>query len=174
MKNSDVKNIGNMTLNNREQVVSLSLNPEIYPLDIAYSAAYAMLDRAFIVFSGNPKQEILVEIRPKEDGQDLEELGRSFNSELINYAVYTIQSKRNKGVKEAIVHRALRPYSEMKETGFQDDDFSKIEKNLAEIEKSALEDPLGISEPWGNTGKKAESCEGSSEGNIISLEKIKK
>ena len=96
VKDSKIKKIGNMELHDDENYVVISLNPDIYPLDIAYLACYIMLDRAFIVLDGDPKKEIIIELRPKDKTKKIDELGREFNNELINYAVYKIQAERNK------------------------------------------------------------------------------
>ena len=86
--------------------VIVSVNPKIYTLDVVYSAAYVLIDRAYIVINGDPEEEIIVEIRAKDKTKN-EEIGRDFNNELINYAVYKSQSAANQEVKDAIVKRAL-------------------------------------------------------------------
>jgi len=86
--------------------VLLSINPQIYPLDIVYSAAYALLDKAYIVLDGDPEEEIIAELRLKIEG-DLKKLGDEFNNELLNYAVYKKQSEKNALLRQAIVQRAL-------------------------------------------------------------------
>ena len=43
------------------------MNPKIYPIDVVYAAAYVMIDRAFIILDGDPKEEIKVEIRKKKN-----------------------------------------------------------------------------------------------------------
>ena len=125
-----IEKIGNMELHEDENYVLIRLNPDIYALDVAYSAAYIMLDRAFIVLDGDPKKEILVTLKPKDQTKQIDELGREFNNELINYAVYKIQSEKNKVVKESIVQRALNSNQETPEVGFEDEGFSKVEKDL--------------------------------------------
>ena len=85
----------------------LRLNPSIYPLDLIYSAAYIMIDTAFILFDGDPSKEIRVEIRKKNQNQQIEELVMRFNEELLTYAVYKIQSEKNKHLREIILSRAL-------------------------------------------------------------------
>ncbi len=103
----DVKVIGNLEINNNEGLLVVSVNPKIYPLNIVYSASYVFIDKAFVVIDGDPKEEILVELRPKDKSQDLEEMGRDFNNELLSYAVYEAQSLKNAPIREAIVKRAM-------------------------------------------------------------------
>ncbi len=99
-----------------EDHLLISVNPKIYPLDIVYSAAYTLLDKAYIVIDGDPDEEIIAEIRPKNN-EDLKTLGNEFNNELINYAVYKKQSEKNAVIRQAIVQRALLTagYDESKE-----------------------------------------------------------
>ncbi len=84
----------------------VSVNPKIYSLDIVYYAAYVLMDRAYITLGGDPEKEILVELRPQSN-TDLETLGREFNNELLNYAVYMKQSAKNQRLREAILQRVL-------------------------------------------------------------------
>jgi His-Xaa-Ser system protein HxsD len=97
--------LGNIEL--KEDFALFTVNPRIYPLDIVYSAAYIMIDKAFIVLDGDPEKEIKIEIRKKRKEQELKTLVQEFNEELLNYAVYKVQSERNKGLREAILQRVL-------------------------------------------------------------------
>lgn len=85
----------------------LKVNPRIYPLELVYSAAYIMIDKAFILLDGDPDKSVVVEIRKKKKDQDLNDLIRQFNEELLNYAVYKVQSEKNKKLREIILYRAL-------------------------------------------------------------------
>jgi His-Xaa-Ser system protein HxsD len=87
----------------------ISINPKLYPLSVIYSAAYWLLDRVHVIIDGDTETEILVEIRPKNKSKqvDLKEIGYEFNDELINYSVYTVQSMRNKNLREMIMQNAL-------------------------------------------------------------------
>ncbi|MBN2013752.1 MAG: hypothetical protein JW778_01090 [Candidatus Altiarchaeota archaeon] len=125
--------VDNMEVFDAENYLILSVNPRIYSLDVVYYAAYVLLDRAYVILGGDPKKKILVELRPK-DNTDLKSLGREFNNELLNYAVYLKQSAKNQKLKEAILQRVLMT-------------------NLAPVEgcepNELLGDPGGITKPWG-------------------------
>lgn len=123
-----IKVIDNLEIHPKHVVVSV--NPKIYGLDIVYSAGYVLMDRAYVVIDGDPDEEIVVELRPKKKG-DLETLGRDFNSELLNYAVYKSQAAANKEVKDALVQRAMLT-------------------NVGQIDSddAYLDDPEGIAIPW--------------------------
>ncbi|MFP4424134.1 MAG: hypothetical protein ACLFP2_02785 [Candidatus Woesearchaeota archaeon] len=89
-----------------EDTAQLSINPRIYPLDTIYSASYVLLDEAYILLDGDPDTEVKVSIKPKS-GQDPEELGYRFHNQLINYAVYKEQVKKNQDIRKVILQRAL-------------------------------------------------------------------
>ena len=123
-----MKNLSNIEINEKEDYVLVSINPKIYFLDVIYSAAYILLDKAHIVLDGDPEEEIIAEIRPKGK-QDLRALAMAFNDELLNYSVYKTQSEKNKEIRQAIIQRALLS------NGFG-------------TEGSGIDDPEGIAVPW--------------------------
>lgn len=129
-----VRVIDNLEIHSDHVVVSV--NPKIYDLDVVYSAAYVLMDKAYIVIDGDPEEEIIVEIRAK-DKSDNELVGRDFNNELINYAVYKAQSAANQEIKETIVKRAL-----MTNAG------EEIVVDVEDDDSSYLDDPEGIAVPW--------------------------
>ena len=133
MKETSVVN--NLEIHKKENYVLVSINPVIYPLQVVYSAAYTLMDRAYIIIGGDPREEIIVELRPMEK-EDLEQLGRELNNELLNYAVYAVHSARNQGVRDAIVQRAFAT--------------NDVEPSKAEgkEESDVIKDPLGIAKPW--------------------------
>ena len=126
VEKKDVEVVGNLELHKKQGFLVASVNPKIYPLNMVYSAAYVFLDKAFVIIDGDPKDEILVELRPKQNGVNLEEMGREFNNELLSYAVYEVQSQKNAQIREAIVRRALMVEDVAKE---QKSDVKKDEKN---------------------------------------------
>lgn len=89
-----------------EGFAEVGINPEIFSLEVIYSAAYTFLDRAYFVFDGDPEDEIEVKLKPKNGG-DPEELALEMQNELVNYAVYVIQASRNQEVRNAIIKKAL-------------------------------------------------------------------
>ncbi len=85
---------------------SMNINPEMFSLEIVYSAAYVFLDHAYFSFDGDPEENIKINIKAKK-GEDIEKIAGEFQNELVNYAVYVQESKRNEDVRSAIVERAL-------------------------------------------------------------------
>jgi His-Xaa-Ser system protein HxsD len=104
LKNLDAS--GNIKASEKEGYAICSVDTKIYPLEVIYSAAYMMMDKAYILLAGDPESKITIEIRPK--GKDsLKEIAYEFNEELINYAVYKQQSEKNRAMREAILQRVL-------------------------------------------------------------------
>ncbi|UCC91388.1 MAG: hypothetical protein JSV39_03685 [Candidatus Aenigmatarchaeota archaeon] len=101
------KGINNLEIDKKGGYLIVSINPKIYPLEVIYSAAYVFLDKAYLIIDGNPKEEIFVQMKPKEGKKVLEELGNEFNNELVNYSVYVVQAVRNQPLRKAIIERVL-------------------------------------------------------------------
>lgn len=132
--------LGNIEIDDVNGFAVFSINPEIYPLELVYSAAYIMIDKAFIILDGDPDKEILVEIRKKTEDQNLNELVREFNEELLNYATYKTQTEKNKGIREMILQRVLLT----NDPGYFN---NPIPKN------KEVEDPEGIMKTWDEAQK---------------------
>jgi His-Xaa-Ser system protein HxsD len=104
-KTDKANKLGNIEIG--EDCAVFSVNPKIYPLDIVYRAAYIMIDKAFIILDGDPEESIKIEIRKKKQEQELHELVKEFNEELLNYSVYKVQSEKNAVLRETILQRVL-------------------------------------------------------------------
>jgi His-Xaa-Ser system protein HxsD len=127
--------LGNIEIDEKEGFAVFSVNAGIYDDKIVSSAAYIMLDKAFIILDGDPKTTIKVEIRKKKPEQDIKKLVEEFNDELLNYKVYHTQSEKNKNIREMILQRVLMTNNP---EYFED----KKEK------EEAVEDPEKISKKW--------------------------
>lgn len=132
-----VNALQNIEIDDKEEYVVFSVNPKIYPLDLVYSASYIMIDKAFIILDGDPKEKILIEIRKKKKDQDLKTLIQEFNEELLNYAVYKVQSEKNKHIREMILQRVLLT---------NDPNYFAIQEPTEKEEP--IEDPENIMETW--------------------------
>lgn len=100
---------GNLEINEKEGYVWVSINPKIYHLDVIYSAAYMFIETCYVMIDGDPVEEVIVELRPKNGAKltDLKKVGREFNNELVNYAHYAVQCIRSAGIRETILKRVL-------------------------------------------------------------------
>ncbi|UCG95421.1 MAG: His-Xaa-Ser system protein HxsD [archaeon] len=123
----------NFKINQKENSIIISVNPKIYALEVIYSAAYMFLDKVYVIIDGDPENQVLIQLKAKNEGENLKKLAEDFNNELINYSVYVVQAARTGEIREAIVKRAL----------------GVVEEDLWE------KDPEGIAEPW-----KPEKAEG--------------
>lgn len=94
----------NVDIDGEEAVIRI--NTDFFPLEIIYSSAYVLLDRAYFTFDGDPDSEVEVHLRAK-GGENPREIAGEFQNELVNHSVYSKQAKKNKEVREAIIKRAL-------------------------------------------------------------------
>ena len=117
------------------------INPEIYPLDIIYSAAYIMIDKAFILLDKDADNKIKITIQNKNKYFSPKQLVQEFNDELLNYAVYKVQSEKNKDLREILLKRVLI-------TNEVIDCVKEIEKELF---MKNMDDSEGIFKPWKET-----------------------
>jgi len=136
MRIADVDIYGNIEVNRKEGYITISVNPKFYSIGVVFAAAYVFLDRAYIIIDGDPEKEIVIEMRPKKEGENLGQFGMEFNNELLNYANYQKQVERNGDIRTAIIQRALLT---------NDVDFHVVDS----AEKSYIDDPDGIAIPWG-------------------------
>ena len=123
-----------------EDTAVFRINPKIYPVDVVHSAAYILLDKAFILLDGNPEIEIIAEITSKQKGASIKELVWEFNDELLNYSVYKSQNEKNKKLREILMKRVLITNEVVKRI----DDLNQ--KINAKREK--IEDPEKIFQSW--------------------------
>lgn len=125
---------------NKNQVF-LKINPEFYPLEAIYGAAYVFLDRTYIRLDGDPKKEVSVFLKGKEKltKRQLENLAGEFYNELLNYALRNKISEANRKIREVIVSQAL-----LGAIGAVEEEELEVEGEEPEWKK----DPLGIAVPW--------------------------
>jgi His-Xaa-Ser system protein HxsD len=148
----------------KDNQITLAVNPKLYPLEAVYSAAYVFMDRAYIVLDGDPKKEILVRMKIKEEfkSMSLGELGNEFNNELLNYADYLTRAKETKKIREMFLQRAIitnDPETAEEIIAEGGEDLGGAEDvDLDELdEEDFLDDPEGIAIPWEEKyGKKDE------------------
>lgn len=104
--------VDNLEVDEKTGNVVISVNPKIYPISTIFSAAYILVDKAWVLIDGDPNEEIIVQLRRKDSKINLEELGRSFNNELVNYSVYNVQVEKNAVLRGMIIQKALETQSQ--------------------------------------------------------------
>lgn len=126
-----------------QKQIQIAIDPQLYPLEAVYGAAYVFLDRAYLRLAGNPKKEIIVQIKGKENltKRKLENLADEFLNELLNYSLRCKISKNNRKIREYIVGTAL--LSSLAETPEKEGEKEDWQK-----------DTLGIAVPWEEKYKK--------------------
>jgi His-Xaa-Ser system protein HxsD len=127
-------------INKEENKIVVSVNPEIYPLEAIYGAAYVFLDKAYLFLDGNPKNQVMVTIKGKGklNKKQLKDLAGEFYNELLNCALRDKISQANQKIRELIVARALFSAQEFPE--------EKVEKKPKK--EKWEKDTLGIALPW--------------------------
>ncbi len=147
----------NIEVNVDENMAVISVNPKLYALEVIYAAAYVLIDKAYFILDGNPKEEIKVLMKPKSKmgGEEINELALKFYNELVNYSVYVMQAAKNQAVREAIIKRAFATNI----GGSADDPEAEIKNYPKDLKDKAMEvqikekglyidDPKGIAKPW--------------------------
>ena len=143
---------GNLEIDNEEGVVRVSINPQIYSMGVIYSVAHSFTDKSYVMIDGDREIEIVVEIKPFDKKEKLEELGRKFNNRLLSYVTYEQKRIENSAVRQLLLYRALMtnspeenipPKSDIKEVKTEAKE-NKIQKQKKE-KKSDAED---IAFPW--------------------------
>lgn len=126
--------------NAKEGVVVVKVNPEVYPIDLVYEAAYSIMDRAYIILDGSPSETIYVMLRPRTFKGELLELGQIFYDELVSAAYYTVQLVRNKEIRDALISSLtpqdvpVKPVESTQEIAIPEDkDFTQEEKEIATL-----------------------------------------
>jgi len=94
-------------INNEKGTVTLSINPKLYSMDVVYSASYVFTENCYVMLDGDPNHEIIVELKPKSNDTELAKTAMEFSNELINYASYEAQCRRNSKLREILMHRIL-------------------------------------------------------------------
>lgn len=144
-----------MKIAKKKNGLVISLNPKIYPLEAIYGACYVFIDRAYLFLDGDPKKEIKVFIKGKQELKlkDIEKIAGEFKNEILNYILRLSIAKNTKKIRETIVERAL--FSVLP----HEEELKKISES-EQIDKKTIteDDPLGIAVPWEEKyGKKKHS-----------------
>jgi len=122
----------------KKDLIKITVDSNLYPLEAIYGASYAFLDKAYIRLSGDPKGKIIVQIKGKggDNPKKLENLADDFTNELINYGLRSQISKNNKKIREYIVGTALLSA------------LGEMSESEGEAKEDWQKDALGIAVPW--------------------------
>lgn len=129
----------------KDNTAILAINPKLYALETIYSASYVFLDKVYILLEGDPQKEIIVKIKPKKTGQDLNKLALEFFNELINYSDYKKRSEKTKEIREMILQRAIITNDPNLIKSNEDEEFENL---LKELEQDESDDSEEVIVPW--------------------------
>lgn len=153
--------------------VHLSLDVKTEGLEPIFGAAYLMMDRAYVLLSGDRAKKIEVSLRPKDPkALKPKALAAEFLSDLASQKVRWAISRNNQPVREFVAEQAVLMASgaipppaapaaaeEPAAEQLTDDQRAEIEKLIAEVEseiktmndKKVASDPKGIKASWEET-----------------------
>ena len=112
----------------------LALNPQIFPLSLIYAASSPLLEQAYFVVDGDPSEEIVVELRPK-DGTELQLVGRELGNQLIK----ELEKHHQKIILASEASSQEQPQQSERQSAQEDQPPQEL---------SYKDDPLGIMKPW--------------------------
>lgn len=146
VSNSKLESFGAVSFDG--EYAKVKVNPKIYSLAVVQSAAFSLLDKAYFFIDGDSKDGFVVEIWPKKASgeKNLLEVGKFFNDELLNYAVFTMQSEANKPLRETILRAAF--FSANQPTLQTTPSKVASEDTSCECKDGEDFDPMEIARPW--------------------------
>lgn len=120
----------------------LALNPALFPLPVVYAASRKLLDKVYVLADGDPREEIVIEMRPKKREVKLLDVGREFGNlllkELEQYHQHTLPALDSFAGAIGTPAGSEEPASEQPQE---------------QEGMSYLDDPLGIMKPWSEEKK---------------------
>lgn len=91
--------------------VVLKLSPKLYNIESVYSAAYQLIDSAYVVLDGDPDIEIIVRLSHKDDKKNtktlLETLAKEYLNHLVNYTYYRMNSKKKELLRTLLLRKSM-------------------------------------------------------------------
>lgn len=116
----------------------ITLDPRLYNLEMAYATAYVFLDKAWVLFEGDPKQGIIVRLTPKDKKDDpaltAQCLAQEFCNELVSITNYFNMLEKNRDTVNLILQRALFSASP---AAAHEAEESEIDKIISEVDTVA-------------------------------------
>ncbi|MFA6912947.1 MAG: His-Xaa-Ser system protein HxsD [Proteiniphilum sp.] len=86
---------------------TIIIDTNIYSLREILSTSYVFLNEYYIFLNQPEEGKIKIDIKPKEDGANMEKIEGEFNNELINVSLRVRVFEENKNVREMIINIAL-------------------------------------------------------------------
>ena len=96
----------NIRIDSSDNSILLNVNSAVYPLDVIFSVSYIFIEDNYIVLD-KEKDNILVQIKPKNRNNNLNRLAGKFFNELATYTEYKNQLGKNRHVRDDIIKKVL-------------------------------------------------------------------
>ena len=92
-------------------IISVYINPKIFPISVIMQTAYNFIDKAMIIVDGDPQKYISVTLKFNDrlDKKLLELIGKEFNNELVSKYIEDNLSRRYAESRNAFINVALTP-----------------------------------------------------------------
>ena len=112
-------------------LVVVKINVKVFPIDLIYSAAYSIMDRAYVILDGSPEDTIYAILKPRTFKGELVELGRIFYDDLVASAFQTVQLVRNRDLRNALLQSLVPAGAPIQEEQFEEETVD--EKDIAAL-----------------------------------------
>lgn len=134
------------TLDPQSSTMTLSLDQDLYPVDILYAAAYVFLDRAYVLLDKSDTR-YLVHLRGKQalDEAALRAMSGELANELLAQALRHRVVKANQRIIEGITAIAIAGAAGAPPRPAETADLIDIDQPG---EDGFIDDPLAIAPPW--------------------------
>ncbi|MBR9679764.1 MAG: hypothetical protein GOU99_01795 [Candidatus Altiarchaeota archaeon] len=107
--------------NKKNGLVVVKINVKVFPIDLIYSAAYSIMDRAYVILDGSPEDTIYAILKPRTFKGELAELGRIFYDDLVASAFQTVQLVRNRDLRNALLQSLVPAGTPVQEEQFKEE-----------------------------------------------------
>ncbi len=130
----------------------ITINPKLFPLPVVYAASAKFLKKVYLLIDGDPSEEVIIEMRPRQPKADLVAVGRELSNQLVreleNYHKHSLPTL-------SPFVKALGDAGAAREEAEHKPEPPEQEKPVGQ-EISYEGDPLGIMKPWSEStaGKK--------------------
>lgn len=140
----------NVTFDEKEKIVTVALNPRLYPQSVIMRAAYRFTEDFDVVVDGDPLDKITAVFKVRKEDkkeathEDLEELSDAFYSELLHASVEETQARRYADTRNALIGAAV---SQLMSTQIDQKSLAENLRPYAGKEKkqAAAENPTNVS-----------------------------
>jgi His-Xaa-Ser system protein HxsD len=90
-----------------DDCVRLPVDTDLYTLEAVFRACYKFTDRCYLFIERGDEHTVVVEIRSRHDGVDLDDIVGSFGNELIDQRLRAELARSTRVMRDLIVRQAF-------------------------------------------------------------------